>query len=234
LNGPGSLTGGTTVSAGTLVVNNVWTGTSVAVNSGATLGGNGTIGASVNILSGGALTPGTSIGTLTVTNTLNLAAGSTTTMELNAGTLACDKVVGLGTLNYGGNLNVVNTGGTLAAGQSFQLFSASSYVGDFATTNFPALNQGLKWQWSASSGTLSVLASVATNPTNITATVTGGNLNLAWPADHTGWRLETQTNSIGSGLSTNWVTAPGSTTVNNMSFPIVSTNGSVFFRLVYP
>jgi hypothetical protein len=46
--------------------------------------------------------------------------------------------------------------------------------------------------------------------------------------------LEAQTNSPSAGLSTNWSTVPGSTAVNSMSFPIVPSNGSVFFRLVYP
>ena len=76
--------------------------------------------------------------------------------------------------------------------------------------------------------------SVATNPTNITTTVVGSTLQLAWPADHTGWTLEAQTNSLGVGLSTNWVRIPGSSTANQLSVPIVPGNGSVFYRLVYP
>jgi hypothetical protein len=35
------------------------------------------------------------------------------------------------------------------------------------------------------------------------------------------------------GLSTNWVTVPGSTVTNQMTFPIVPTNGTVFFRLLF-
>jgi autotransporter-associated beta strand protein len=234
LDGPGSLTQNTAVSAGTLLINNSWSGALFTVSSGATLGGNGAITAQVTVSSGGTLAPGTSIGTLAISNSLVLSAGSTTAIELNAGTLACDKVVGLNVVGFSGTLNVVNTGGTLAQGQSFQLFSAASYTGNFTTTNLPALPTGLQWNWNPANGTLAVAASVATNPTNITAVVSGGNLNLSWPADHTGWRLEAQTNSPSAGLSTNWSTVPGSTAVNSMSFPIVPSNGSVFFRLVYP
>jgi autotransporter-associated beta strand protein len=233
LNGAGSLTGGTTVSAGTLLINNPWAGTAVSVASGATLGGSGAIAGAVSIASGGALSPGNSIGTLAISNSASLAAGSFTVMEINAGTLACDKVVGITTLTYGGTLTVNNTGGTLAVGQSFPLFSASTYTGNFAATNLPALNPSMRWQWNPGSGTLAVVPSVATNPTNITAVVSGGNLNLSWPADHTGWRLQGQTNATG-GLGTTWVTVPGSTNVNTMSMPIDHSNGSVFFRLVYP
>jgi autotransporter-associated beta strand protein len=233
ITGPGSLTGGTTVSAGTLLINNAWAGTAVSVASGATLGGTGSINGSVTV--SGTLSPGvSSIGTLTMSNSLTLISASATIMELNAATPASDRVIGIGTLTYSGTLTVLNTAGTLAAGQSFQLFSATNYFGNFTATNLPALGTGLAWNWAPSSGTLSVVAGVATNPTNITATVTGGNLVLSWPADHTGWRLQAQTNSITTGLSNNWGTVPGSTTVNSMSFPIDSANGSVFFRLVYP
>jgi autotransporter-associated beta strand protein len=234
LNGAGSLTGGTTVSAGTLLINNSWSGTAVSVSSGATLGGSGSIAGSVSIASGGALSPGNSIGTLAISNILSLGTTTVTTMEINAGTLACDKVIGLTSVTFSGTLNVVNLGGTLAAGQSFPLFSAGTYNGNFLTTNLPALSTGLKWNWNATSGTLSVVAAVATNPTNITAQISGGNLNLSWPSDHTGWRLQSETNALSVGLRTNWVTVPGSTNVNTMSFPIDHANGSVFFRLVYP
>jgi fibronectin type 3 domain-containing protein len=55
-----------------------------------------------------------------------------------------------------------------------------------------------------------------------------------WPADHTGWRLQAQTNAPGAGLGTNWVTVSGSTGTNAIAIPVGNTNGSVFFRLVYP
>jgi hypothetical protein len=46
--------------------------------------------------------------------------------------------------------------------------------------------------------------------------------------------LQAQTNSLNSGLATNWVTVPDSTNVNQMIIPVDMGNGSVFFRLVYP
>jgi hypothetical protein len=153
-------------------------------------------------------------------------------MEINAGALTCDKVIGITTLTYGGTLNVVNTGGTLAAGQSFPLFSATNYTGNFTAFNLPALSAGLVWQWNPANGTLAVAPSVATNPTNITYTVSAGHLNLSWPADHLGWRLEGQTNT--GGISTNWIPVPGSSSVTSTSIAIDPANRSVFFRLVYP
>jgi hypothetical protein len=81
---------------------------------------------------------------------------------------------------------------------------------------------------------LSVVSAVATNPTNISYALGGGNITLSWPADHTGWRLQVQTNAPGAGLGTNWFDVPGATTTNSMVLPLVPINGSVFYRLAYP
>jgi hypothetical protein len=59
-------------------------------------------------------------------------------------------------------------------------------------------------------------------------------MQLNWPADHLGWRLEAQTNSLTAGLGTNWVTVANSTATNQVFVPINPANGSSFFRLVYP
>jgi polygalacturonase len=74
----------------------------------------------------------------------------------------------------------------------------------------------------------------SSQPTNLVMQATSGQLQLSWPADHLGWRLQIQTNNLADGLTTNWVTVPGSTNVNTLSFPLTTTNGSVFLRLVYP
>jgi hypothetical protein len=61
----------------------------------------------------------------------------------------------------------------------------------------------------------------------------GSQLQLSWPQDHTGWSLQVQTNAPGAGLSSDWVTLPGSDSINQTSVPIDTDNGSVFFRLIY-
>ncbi len=68
----------------------------------------------------------------------------------------------------------------------------------------------------------------------VTSAINGNQIQLAWPATATGWRLESQTNSLSTGISYNWFTVPGSTATNQISIPISPANGSVFFRLVYP
>jgi polygalacturonase len=71
-------------------------------------------------------------------------------------------------------------------------------------------------------------------PTNVIAQVIGNQLQLTWPQDHLGWRLQIQTNNLSHGLSTNWVTVPNSTNVTSASVGISHTNGSVFLRMIYP
>jgi hypothetical protein len=46
--------------------------------------------------------------------------------------------------------------------------------------------------------------------------------------------LQSQTNNLTSGLDTNWVNVPASIQTNQMTVPLNSTDGSVFFRLVRP
>jgi len=69
---------------------------------------------------------------------------------------------------------------------------------------------------------------IADNPTNITASVSGNTLTIAWPADHIGWILQAQTNGLSS---TNWFDLPGSDAVNAVVIPINPANTSVFYRL---
>jgi hypothetical protein len=74
----------------------------------------------------------------------------------------------------------------------------------------------------------------ATSPTAITLTPGGNLLELMWPADHIGWRLEAQTNAVGASLGTNWFNVAGASTTNRVFVPINAAKGSVFFRLAYP
>jgi len=161
--------------------------------------------------------------------------GGTTLIELNkTNVLGNDSVLSTGSLAYGGTLVVTNVGPALAAGNTFGLFSPAG-SGNFDNVILPVLHGGLGWTNNlASNGSISVVQAFNPNPTNITMQVSGGNLTLGWPADHTGWVLQSQTNAANTGLSTNWVNVTGSESVNQWVAPIDSSNGSVFFRLVLP
>lgn len=85
-----------------------------------------------------------------------------------------------------------------------------------------------------SSNSMAVSAQpVSLAPFQVGFNVAGGQMQLSWPQDHTGWTLQVQTNSVNVGLGTNWVTVPNSTFTNQIQFLIDPANGSVFFRLVH-
>lgn len=75
---------------------------------------------------------------------------------------------------------------------------------------------------------------VSTSPTQLGFTVGGSALQFGWPLDHTGWRLQVQTNALNVGLGANWIEVAGSSLTNNVTLPVDATKGTVFYRLVYP
>ncbi|MCW1923903.1 tandem-95 repeat protein [Luteolibacter arcticus] len=166
LSGANTYTGATTVSGGTLVLTGSLANTTTTVQSGGTLGGTGILGGAVTVQSGGTLAPGVDdTGTLTLSSK-SLALSGTSSMEIGrtGSTLSNDKISGITTVTYGGTLQVSNVGGdALQAGDSFQLFSATTRSGSFTTVSLPTLGEGLLWNTSnlATSGTISVAATGA-------------------------------------------------------------------------
>jgi autotransporter-associated beta strand protein len=233
--GDGSGGGLTKLGTGGLALMGVNTYNGLTLVSTGTLGGNGTIAGPVTVSAGAGLAPGTSIGTLTINNPLTLAAGSTTTMDLNKTLGTNDMVAGLATVSYGGTLVLKNLAGQLAVGDTFTLFNTGVRTGAF--TNYVSDTPGQVVTWNTDKlqldGTVKVLTAVAL-PVKLTSVVIGGNLNLSWPLSQIGWELQTQANPLTVGLSTNWSAVAGSTATNQMSFPINPASGSTFFRLLFP
>lgn len=81
LTGLNTYTGATTITGGELRVDGSIASSNLAVTSGATLQGIGTVG---NTTMGGILSPGNSVGTLTVSGNLDLLSGSTYRYEIDA------------------------------------------------------------------------------------------------------------------------------------------------------
>jgi hypothetical protein len=109
--------------------------------------------------SGGAIVPGSPLGTLTISNNLTLAAGSATFMKVQHSPLTNSAIKVTGTLNKGGTLNVTNIGvAAFTAGDSFKLLDAAGNSGSFALV-LPSLPAGLRWDTNAlnSSGVLTVV-----------------------------------------------------------------------------
>jgi hypothetical protein len=75
---------------------------------------------------------------------------------------------------------------------------------------------------------------VSAAPPQLGFGLVANQMQFNWPTSHVGWKLQVQTNTLSTGLRTNWSTLSSSVGTNQFYLPIVATNGSVFFRLVYP
>jgi autotransporter-associated beta strand protein len=163
LSNTNTYTDGTTVSAGTLLVNSIigsGTGTgAVTVNTGAVLGGTGTI--QGNVTNSGTLAPGSSAGTLHVGG--NFAQNASGNFQVELASLASyDKLIAGGTGTLAGTLTVSLTNGFVPqAGNTFEILTATGFGGStFTTKNLPTLSGNLGWSvdYGATSVTLSVSA----------------------------------------------------------------------------
>ena len=113
-------TGPTFVLGGTLSVNGSIASSPVFVDFGGTLGGNGTVGPTT-ILAGGALSPGNSVGTLTVNGNLIFSAASLYMVEVQGNT--ADRTNASGAATLAGTVAVSHLGGKLA--RSYTILSAA-------------------------------------------------------------------------------------------------------------
>jgi hypothetical protein len=130
-------------------------------------------------------------------------------------------------------VKLTGTGG-LAAGNSYSLVSyAGTLSGSFANLQ---LQMPYGWRGTlANVGKQIVLTNVAvvsTTPLSLSFGATNGLMQFNWPSDHTGWRLLMNTNLA----SANWTDVSSNLVMmtNQINLPVVVTNGSVFYRLVYP
>jgi len=210
LNGATAYGGNTVVNAGTLVLNGaastansplfsvgagatldvagLGSGPTLTLNNGQTLQGNGSVNGALDALPGSIVSPGASIGVLTVTNGISLQG--TNLFEISKSSATNDRLRSiLGGINYGGALVVSNLGGTIAGGESYKLFDSgtASYPGAFATIKLPPLGPGVSWNTSqlGVSGTLSVdgrlilpvFGGVSVSGGNFTFSGSGGTTN---------------------------------------------------------
>jgi hypothetical protein len=149
---------------------------------------------------------------------------------------AQDQVVSSGTNYYNGTLAVTNLGTALAPGDSFQLFTGAGASGNFSSV-VGNPGTGNLFSFNPTNGVLTVIAAMAGNPTNILFNVSGSTMAISWPADHLGWILQEQTNSLNVGLvaGTNaWFDLVGSSSVTSTNIVIDPNQQTVFFRLRHP
>jgi hypothetical protein len=149
--------------------------------------------------------------------------------EVDGTTPTNDTVVAGASVTYGGVLKIATTN-SFTAGQTFTLFSGA---GAANASNFASIQSASSSVvFSFTNGILTVVSAGPGGPAQLTNSFSGGVLNLSWPAGQ-GWRLQMQTNSLTTGLGTNWnYISDGSISSTNITVdPIKPT---VFYRLTYP
>lgn len=187
--------------------------------------------------------------TVTVSNKTLTVGGAVTgagygLTKAGAGTLLLN-----GTNDYG---NTTVAAGTLAIAQATLRTNSAVAVAtnaalrlDFSTTNQVAqlvlggvsqpdgiYGSTTPGGYLAGTGSLRVQHLGPSGPVLLTNSVSGSTLSLSWPAGQ-GWRLQKQTNSLATGLSTNWVDV-GDGSLSSTNLTIDPTQPTVFYRLVNP
>jgi autotransporter-associated beta strand protein len=208
LTGANTYTGATTVSNGVLVVN-------------------GSVGGDLD-LEGGLVSAGAvgTVGTLTVAGGLNINSGGLV-VTLNKSLLTSNTTFAVSgaITSTGGTLVLTNFGPTLVVGDKFTIFSQP-----LTGTALTIQSKGFTvTDNTAVDGSVTVASVVATTKPTITAKITGGVLQLTWPAG-SGLHLQAQTNSVAVGLSNNWVNTTGGTDGSYSVTPNPA-KGAVFYRL---
>ena len=178
----------------------------------------------------------TTVGSASATPSLTLTTGSPYT-EVFTVTLAGTNSLAITNSFYAGT----STNGTLLS-QFGGVASGSTYL----TNTFDSLAIGWRAQASTFASTIDInqitvnavpasqQSIPSLSPAPLTMQALGNQLQLSWPADHLGWRLQMQTNDPVTGLGNNWITVPNSTNVTSTNITVSPTDGNIFFRLVYP
>jgi hypothetical protein len=143
------------------------------------------------------------------------------------------------------NTALLYTNGVLAASATVTIAPASfnPALNNLGMSQYPAdpffngrLDEMFIYNYALSAAEIARLAAnqppPPTVPTVLSASVSGNSLQLSWPSNYIGCRLES--NAMSLAATSFWFTVSGSASTNQLSLPISPSGLNVFYRLVYP
>jgi len=226
-----------------LNVNGTLTGTGVVTDpDGYNLGVDGRL----SINADGVLSPGNSIGTLTVWGRFDLNQRAKLMVEVDLNNPAKNDVVGVDDFgNIRGIIVMTNIGAVpFAVGQSFLVVSNNfGYANEPLNPNidfsFEPASPGLGMTWDGSdlaTNGIVRIAAITTTPTNLTSVVSSNQMTLSWPESYVGWVLQQQQYEYRTNVSlaaSNWTEVADSQFTNQVTVTITN-NAAGFYRLAHP
>jgi fibronectin-binding autotransporter adhesin len=203
-----------------------------------TLNGIGTVRGNLLGDPGSTFNVGLPTGVFNVTSNATLSGAVNMSLDSTNSSTSSELAAQTFTINSSATLSVANTGPGLINGTTFTLFNHG--VSGFSTVSLPLTDPTgtTNYTWAnnlASNGTITLTTGgvvVQATPPHITFGASGNTLSLSWPSSYLGYNLQVQTNSLAVGVSTNWVTVPGSSSVTSTNITINPANPTVFYRLV--
>jgi autotransporter-associated beta strand protein len=151
----------------------------MTLSSGKKISGDGQVNGNFTIASGATLAPGNNdLGALIFSNSLTLNSGSKTILNVSHDNQTNNVISVTGTFTFGGTLIVSNADDLLQGGDTFQLFNAPSFIGNFSGITLPVLSPGLYWDTSTLKIDGTIRVGIETPPVIGNVGLSGGNFIL--------------------------------------------------------
>jgi autotransporter-associated beta strand protein len=178
---------------------------SMTLASGKTMTGDGWVKGNFTVASGATLAPGNNdLGMLTFSNALTLNAGSRTILNVSHNSQTNNVINVVGAFTWGGSLVISNADAPLQSGDTFTLFNAPAWAGNFNGLTLPVLTPGLYWITNAFRTTATLVVGQETPPNVDSVNTAGGKLVLTGSGGVTNGSYYVLTSTNLAAPLTNW------------------------------
>jgi len=181
------------------------TGGAMTLASGKLISGEGSVKGNFTVAGGATLAPGNhDLGQLIFSNSLTLAPGAQTILLVSHNAQANNAVSVAGAFTRGGSLVISNADAPLQAGDTFTLFNAPGWTGNFTSLTLPALTPGLDWNTNLFQTAATLIVAAETPPTIGNVGLVGGALVLTGTGGVTNGTYYVLTSTNLTAPLTNW------------------------------